>query len=298
MVQKQRTKASKGMAVKEERPAKGLLGSQTLLRGLDVLEAVAGGATNLSALSQVLDLNRSTTHRLAATLVGRRYLSFALRIGYALGPKLLEVGYQARDQLNLPRVAREHIEALAFVTGDTVHLGILDGTRALYLDKIPGRRRVEISSRIGERHPLRSTGLGKALILDESEARLREYYSFENRSGHHYDVSLTTWLRRMREYAKFGYAFDLEENEDRIRCVAAPIREATGKIMAAISVASVAQYMNDKRMQDLAEDVRLAASHISRDLGWNGAPLVAGKKRPASGKIPKKSFAAVLQTHR
>jgi DNA-binding IclR family transcriptional regulator len=249
-------------------PMKGLSGSQTLIRGLDVLEAVAAGATNLVALAEALDLNRSTAHRLAATLVGRRYLSFTPRVGYALGPKLLELGFQARAQMNLPRVAREHMEALAAGTGDTVHLGILDGPRALYLDKIPGSRRVEISSRIGERQPLRSTGLGKALILDESESRWRELYEFENLQGKRYDVSVNKWLGRMRDYAKAGYALDLEENEDRIRCVAAPVRDATDKIVGAISVSSAAQYMDDARMQALAEEVRNTARMISFDLGW------------------------------
>jgi DNA-binding IclR family transcriptional regulator len=111
---------------------------------------------------------------LASTLVEKRYLTFAPRHGYGLGPKALEIGYQARIQLNIPRVAREHLETLAAQTGDTVHLGILDGTRALYLDKISGRRRIEISSRVGEVQPLRSTGLGKALLLDEGDAKLRE----------------------------------------------------------------------------------------------------------------------------
>ena len=270
MKRKTKSPASKLRLIKSGSLSKGLVGSQTLLRGLDVLEAVASGAANLAALAEVLDLNRSTTHRLASTLVERRYLSFVPRIGYALGPKLLETGYQARAQMSLPRSAREHIEILAASTGDTVHLGVLDGTRALYLDKIAGRRRVEISSRIGERHPLRSTGLGKALILDESDEQLREYYLAESGSGQQYEVSINTWLRRMREYAKLGYAFDLEENEDCIRCVAAPIRDATGKITGAISVSSAAQYMDDRRMQDLAEDVRLAAENISRDMGWSG----------------------------
>jgi len=247
---------------------KGLVGSQTLTRGLDVLEAVAAGATNLAALAEALNLNRSTTHRLAGTLVGRRYLSFAPRVGYALGPKLLELGFQARAQMSLARVAREHIETLAAATGDTVHLGVLDGPRAFYLDKIPGSRRVEISSRIGERQPLRSTGLGKALILDDTEARWRELYEYENREGKPYDVSLSVWLRRMHEYSKAGYALDLEENEDRIRCVAAPVRDATNDIVGAISVSSAAQYMNDQRMQLLAEDVRNAARLISLDMGW------------------------------
>jgi DNA-binding IclR family transcriptional regulator len=256
--------------VKVRAGSKGLLGSQTLLRGLDVLEAVASGATTLTALSEMLNLNRSTTHRLASSLVERRYLSFTPRIGYALGPKILEIGYQASAQMSLLRVAREHMESLAAETGDTVHLGILDGMRALYLDKISGRRRVEISSRVGEQQPLRSTGLGKALLLDESEEQLRDYYRSEDRNGHRYNVSISTWLRRMREYAELGYTFDLEENEDRIRCVAAPIRDVTGAIKAAISVSSAAQYMSDKRMQDLAEDVRAAAELISRELGWTG----------------------------
>jgi len=267
-VAKKRSAAASRDASNTGMPVKGLAGSQTLTRGLDVLEAVAAGATNLAALAEALDLNRSTTHRLAGTLVGRRYLSFAPRVGYALGPKLLELGFQARAQMSLSRVAREHIETLAAATGDTVHLGVLDGPRAFYLDKIPGSRRVEISSRIGERQPLRSTGLGKALILDETEARWRELYEYENREGRPYDVSLSVWLRRMHEYAKAGCTLDLEENEDRIRCVAAPVRDATNGIVGAISVSSAAQYMNDQRMQILAEEVRSTARMISLDMGW------------------------------
>jgi DNA-binding IclR family transcriptional regulator len=261
-------KSARSVEKKAPGKAKPLAGSQTLVRGLDVLEAVASGATNLLSLADTLKLNRSTTHRLAATLVEHRYLSFAPRIGYALGPKLLELGYLARDLMSFPRVARDHIESLAAATGDTVHLGILDGTRALYLDKIPGSRRVEIRSRIGDRHPLRSTGLGKALILDMGETRWRELYESENRDGKRYDVSLTAWLKRMREYASAGHALDLEENEDRIRCVAAPVRDATQAIVGAISVSSAAQYMDDARMKALAEQVRATARAISRDLGW------------------------------
>jgi DNA-binding IclR family transcriptional regulator len=239
------------------------------VRGLDVLEAVASGVNSLSGLAATVKLNRSTAHRLAATLVEKRYLTFVPRNGYELGPKALEVGYQARIQLNIPRVAREHLERLAAKTGDTIHLGVRDGSRALYLDKIPGCRRVEISSRVGEVQPLRSTGLGKALLLDEEEKKLRELYRHENATGQRYSVPEGTWLKRMRDYAKNGYAFDLEENEDRIRCVAAPVRDATGKIKAAISVSSAAHYMDDQRMQALIEDVRWSARQISRDLGWD-----------------------------
>ena len=268
--------SSKNGPSKPRQPtAKRWLGSQTLVRGLELLEAVTAGVSSLNDLATAVKLNRSTAHRLASTLVEKRYLTFAPRYGYGLGSKVLEIGYQARIQLKIPRVAREHLEALAAQTGDTVHLGILDGTRALYLDKIPGRRRIEISSRVGEVQPLRSTGLGKALLLDEDDTKLREYYRCESGNGHPYDVSEASWLRRMHDYAKHGYAFDLEENEDRIRCVAAPVRDATGKIKAAISVSSAAQYMDDKRMQALIVTVRDVAGQISRDLGWeaSGAPV-------------------------
>jgi DNA-binding IclR family transcriptional regulator len=247
-------------------PARGF-GAQTLVRGLDVLEAVASGATNLGLLAETLKLNRSTAHRLALTLVEHRYLSFVPRVGYALGPALLKLGFLARAQMSLPRVARDHIESLAAATGDTVHLGILDGERALYLDKIPSSRRVEIRSRIGERHPLRSTGLGKALILDETEPQWRERYQYDSRNGQKYKVTIGAWVRRMTDYSRQGFAFDLEENEDRIRCVAAPIRDVTDKIVGAISVSSAAQYMDDNRMNALAAEVVKAAAAISRDLG-------------------------------
>jgi len=242
-------------------------GAQTLLRGLDVLEALMDGAQTLAELSQRLGLSRSTTHRLASTLVERRYLSFRQREGYQLGPKLLELGHCAGEQLHLPQIARPWLEKLAQVTGDTVHLGILDHDAALYLDKVEGRRRVMVSSRIGERHPITSTGLGKALILDLSEERWRELFKKEA-GGAARGSTLAVWLERMRGYARDGHAFDLEENEDQVRCVAAPIHDAHGKVIAAISVASAAQYMDDERMQSLVPMVREATDEISRELGW------------------------------
>ncbi len=245
-------------------------GTQTLARGLDILNAVAEGVSNLSDIAATLGLSRSTVHRLAATLVDQRYLGFARNMGYTLGPKLLELGFLAGRQLSLPRIARSHLEELAANAGDTVHLAMLDGTRALYLDKIPGRRRVEISSRIGERQPLRSTGIGKALILGESEGRWRELYDLEDQAGSRYNVDFVLWLKRMRDYAARGYAFDLEENEDRIRCVAAPVYDASGATIGAISISSAAQYMDEDRMHRLTDEVRSTAEAISRELGWTG----------------------------
>jgi DNA-binding IclR family transcriptional regulator len=264
--------------------AKAPSGSQTLFRGLDVLEVVADGPLGLADLAARLGLTRSTTHRLAAGLVERRYLTFVPREGYSLGPKLLELGYQAREQLDIVRVARPYLEALAAYSEDTVHLGVLDGSAALYLDKIPGSRRISISSRVGERHPLTTTGLGKALLLDADETRWREQFQLE--AGKSKDKTLQdAWVARMQQYAKSGHAYDLEENEDRVRCVASAVRGADGRIMAAISVSSAAQYMDEARMEALSHKVRQICAEISREVGWRGAaPPAAVSSAPTRRK--------------
>lgn len=287
-------------------------GSQTLLRGLDVIDVVAAGPIRLDDLASRLGLTRSTTHRLASALIHRRYLSFAPESGYSLGPRLLELGFRVRDELDLPRIAAPHLQRLALLTEDTVHLGVLDRGRVLYLDKVAGKRRINISSRIGELRPVTSTGLGKALLLDlDEDAWLGFFRAERNDSGRpgtrrRVEISQQEWLARMRGYVQAGYAFDLEENEDQIRCVAAPVRDVAGHIIAAISVSSAAQYMSDHRMQALSKDVMAAAHRISAGLGWTGrysvhsvtsdgktggprgsplpAPRKASRRRPSGGR--------------
>jgi DNA-binding IclR family transcriptional regulator len=255
-------------------------GSQTLLRGLAVVEAAARGPITLAELAQTLGLTRSTVHRLATALIEKRYLTFVPRLGYQMGPKLLELGYFAQQQTDIIQIARPHLMALSDSTGDTVHLAVLDDERALYLDKIPGRRRVEIQSRIGDRQPLTSTGVGKALLLDFDAARWKKLFEADQASGSP-RAEYTLWLERMRGYVNEGRAYDLEENEDQIRCVAAPIRDAADAIVGAISVSSAAQYMADKRMRALSEEVRACAAAIARDLGWPGAAATTAARTRA-----------------
>jgi DNA-binding IclR family transcriptional regulator len=243
-------------------------GSQTLLRGLDMLDHVIDGPIKLADLSAGMGLTRSTAHRLANALIDRGFLTFLPREGYQLGPKLLHLGFLAQSQTDLVQIARPHIDELAQLSEDTVHLGRLDNDLALYLDKIPGRRRVDISSRVGDRQPLTSTGLGKALLLDGTEPTWRRLFDADQASGAP-KAEYAAWLGRMQDYAAQGRSFDLEENEDQIRCVAAPIRDASGRIVAAISLSSAAQYMDDARMATLGTDVRETAERISADLGWS-----------------------------
>ncbi|SFI04565.1 transcriptional regulator, IclR family [Collimonas sp. OK307] len=248
-------------------------GTQTLARGLSVLQAVAGGARELMEISRVVGTTRSTTHRLASCLVQERYLRFTANVGYALGPKLIELGFQAREEISLTVVARPYLDQLAEQSGDTIHLAIRDADDVLYLDKIPGKKGLEMRSRVGHRMPIATTGVGKALMLGLQEDEWKNLYQKRNTAANSDTSKLlqkrswTEFRDQMRQYTAGGYAFDLEDNEPSIRCVAAPIYDARHMIVAAISVSSTVPYMSLKRMQSLIDTVKLAASGISGELG-------------------------------
>ncbi|WP_163029192.1 IclR family transcriptional regulator, partial [Pseudomonas viridiflava] len=150
---------------KESAPA----GTQTLLRGLGVVQAVASGARDLKEIARLIGTTRSTTHRLASCLVDERYLRVVPQVGYLLGPKLIELGFQAREEVPLAILARPFLDRLSALTGDTVHLAVREGDDVLYLHKNPGRNGPEMRSRVGHRMPLVRTGIGKALLLDSPE---------------------------------------------------------------------------------------------------------------------------------
>ncbi len=299
-------------------------GAQTLLRGLAVLDAVGNGIRSLKALGERLGTTRSTTHRLVSTLVVERYL----RVSggqYFLGPRVLELGFQAREQIPLAALARPYLDKLAALTGDTIHLAVRDGEDVLYIEKIAGRQGLQMRSRVGQRMPIALTGVGKALILDDSpqqwealfrgaairdDAHARErgrdddadtaatvaaLASHRTGVAHargrfepddalariasawhpradvvlpaHTRPSVEDLLARMQTYAAGGYAFDLEDNEPSIRCVAAPVRDASHAIVAAISVSSTTPYMPHERMAALQGVVIDVAHALSAELG-------------------------------
>lgn len=258
-------------------------GTQTLLRGLAIIEACANGARDMRAFSAALGTTRSTTHRLVHCLVHARYLRQVPQ-GYLLGPKLIELGTIALEQMPLTAVARPHLERLAQATLDTVHLGVRDGDEVLYIDKLAGTRGLEMRSKAGHKMPLASTGIGKALMLDLSPQMWSTLYDSAQRSlegvrfENHSRPDKALFLQRMVRYAAGGFALDHEENEPSIFCVAAPVRDATGAIVAAISVASTTHYMSQERMEELIPVVQREARAISEELGWS-APAARRIKR-------------------
>lgn len=247
-------------------------GTQTLLRGLALLECVAAGIGDVKGIAARLGTPRSTTHRMLVSLVAEGYLHHIPYKGYLLGPKLIQLGMKALEQRPLVAVARPHIEALAQATGDTVHLGVEDNGEVFYLDKIPGTRGLEMRSRTGQRMPIASTGLGKALMLGMAPARWAELHALvrfpDAPPGRPRPADWPQFEKQLERYVAQGWAMDLEENELGIRCVSAPVRDGRTLVVAAISVASAVPYMPDDRMATLGPLVRATADAISKDLGW------------------------------
>ncbi|MDY7544594.1 MULTISPECIES: IclR family transcriptional regulator [unclassified Cryobacterium] len=246
-----------------------LPGTQTLSRGLEVVRAVANGAMDLKAVCLATGIGRSTAHRLIQLLEQFGYLRSTHGADYSLGPTLIELGFQALYQSPASTVARPFLELLSKKYLDTIHLAIEEEGQVLYVDKIPGSRGAEMRSRIGYRMPLSQTGIGKALLLD-SPSRWEDVFDRE-----HYDLDAPQelrelFLRRMSSYAKQGSTLDLEENEPGIRCVAAPVHNGSGAIVAAISISAITPYMPAERMKALQPVLQQTALAISRKLGYSG----------------------------
>lgn len=229
--------------------------SQTLTRALDILDAARSGPIVLTELERQLGLSRSTVHRLASALVERRLLTHDARKGYRLGPKLVGLGFQARESTSLVSVAQPVLDALSQSMDDATNLGVRDEDQIVYVARSPSRRRVAVRHQVGDRNLIATTALGRALLLDAPEETWRVYFPHEDQKA----------------AAGVGFARHLDEEGDCICCVAAPIRDASGAIIAALSLSSIPQYMGEGRMEVAAGRVVEAADAISRRLGWGWA---------------------------
>ena len=256
-----------------------LKGTQTLLNGLSLVRLVAVGAKDAPELQRATSLPRSTVHRLLQALKSEGYLR-ETPAGLALGPTLIELGFGALYANPLPTVAGQHLEDLAAQVLDTVHLAVREYGSVLYLMKIPSQRGAEMRSRVGLRMPLTRTGIGKALLLDDHAAGWVERWRAETPADATAASPATRkagaeaeedFIARMNHYRKGGYSYDMEENEPGIRCVAAPVRDGSGSIVAAISVTATAPYMPANRMRELLPQVKKVAAAISGEMGYRSA---------------------------
>lgn len=253
-----------------------LPGTQTLARGLAVLDAVAQGrGRRLKDIVAETGIGRSTAHRLAQLLVATGHLRHTDDGEYRLGPTLVELGYQALREDPAATAAAPVLRALADRVHDTVHLAVEDRGQVLYLDKVTSLRGAGMRSQIGHRMPLTRTGIGKALLLDSPD-RWRSQFVAERpvSAGQGLDRDVLTaeaFVRVMEESVRRGVTFDLEENEPGVVCIAAPVRDSEGAVVAAISISATRRFMPPERLSALEPVVLDAARRIGLGLGRRGA---------------------------
>src|SRR5690625_5051304 len=152
-------------------------GTQTLVNGINVLRAVASGSRSLATIHEVVDLPRSTVHRLITSLRRQGFLRDS-DVGLTLGPDLITLGFAAVAANPLLEVSRSTLKTLSNLVLDTVLLAVEDNGSVLYMAKISGQRGAEMRSQVGQRMPMTRTGIGKALLLDAPQ-RWREMYKSE-----------------------------------------------------------------------------------------------------------------------
>jgi DNA-binding IclR family transcriptional regulator len=241
-------------------------GAQTLMRALDILDEVIDKPIRAADLARKLNMNRTTAHRLAHALRMRDYLSVTPE-GFTLGPKLLQLGASASEQTDYVRIARPRMEALSNSTGFCVFIGNREGNWSRHLDRITGRQRLRVATAPGDRRPIAETGLGKALLLDDTEASWKKLWKQAHADAVS-DEQIADFLERMRRYKADELVRHDSELGDGVRSIAAPVRNARGAIVVAISIASAATYLTDDIAEDLAEGVRQCAQEVSAAIGW------------------------------
>lgn len=249
--------------------------SSTGERTLRVLEYLAKeGRSSLSKIASDLQLNPATAHRLVNTLVRAGYASQD-SVSRAYGPstKLLELGNYVLDRIDMRRVVHPYLEQLAAASGETVHLAMLHDLEIVYVDKVDGRQAVTMTSRIGSRSHCHSTSLGKVLLADQSETEWRRYVAVVGLSKRTANTitEQREFERALAATREMGYAVDDAENEEGIRCVGAPVRDHTGRVVAAMSVSGWTLSVTPKRARELTPVVIAYACQASRALG-NGGP--------------------------
>jgi len=244
---------------------------QSIERAIQILNCFDGSHPELSlnAIAAELNLNKSTAHGILNTLKHYGLVEQDEERGrYRLGMHLLTLGNRLLDRLEIRAVAGPVIQELSERVGETIHLVVLKGTDVVYIDKCVANRSFQVFTAIGMTFPAYVTGVGKVLLADKSDEELLEVIPPILEKATEYSIgSREELLKYLAQVRKQGYAFDKEENEIGLSCVAAPIFDYSGKAVAAISVAGPTARLTDERMQELVDIVRDAAREISRRLG-------------------------------
>ena len=244
-------------------------GSGTVGKALAVLDQVASfeRPVSFTELMQGSAFPKATTYQILQNLITEGMLSYdSERQTYSLGVRLVRLAHAAWTQSSLAPVARPHLNALSEEVGETIHLAQLDNAHVLYVDKINAERPIEMFSEAGKVGPAYCTGVGKAMLAFLPDKELQKilpqqsYHRFtENTCGSKYELCV-----ELEKINQRGYAFDREEHEPHIICVAAPILTKNNRVLGAISVTSTTARTSIEQLEDLVPEMRKVTQEIAR----------------------------------
>ena len=223
-------------------------------------------------------LHKSTLYRLLEALRAYDFISLDSATGkYVLGLRLFELGMVSIGRLEIGKLAMPVLETLVARVGETAHLCILDGNEVVYIAKVESKLPFRVPSNVGRRNPAYCTGVGKALLAHLSEEKLEAYLAQTPlRSFTKNTITSAVELKRhLQQLRARGYAIDDQEIDEGLRCIGAPVRNHTGEVVAAISIAGPATRIAKRNVREFASYVTAAADSISRQLGYagrNGTP--------------------------
>lgn len=247
---------------------------QSVGHALDVLEQFHGKNDELgfTELCKRLKFQKNKVFRLLATLESRNYIEQnKATTGYRLGLKNLQLGQTFFKQTGLLRHARPILESLTSKCDETSYVAILRDYQIIYLDAIESNLPVRVVSRVGKMFPFYCNEVGKVIAASMDEKSLRDY--FKSAKIKQYTSNTVTDLaemtRQLNRIAELGYAVDDEELEIGVKCIGAPIRDYSKRVIGAVSVSLPSMRFTAERMNTLLIPlVKEAAEVLSARLGY------------------------------
>lgn len=244
-------------------------------RALDILELFLDGDGTLSAPDIVrrLQLPRTTVHELVTTLAARSYVvPVEDRPGrYRLGVRVYQLGSRYAEQLDLAREGQEVARSVAETCGETVHVAVLDGSQVLYVAKVDSTHAVRMVSAAGRSLPAHCTAVGKMLLasLPEDELDARLGASAELVAMTPNSITDPAVLRaELAAVRAAGLALEQRESNADVSCVAAPVRDRSGRVVAALSISVPMIRWSQERLEELGPLASKGAADLSGRLGF------------------------------
>ncbi len=261
---------------REDGAATGPSGTQTLDRALDLLDAIQqhGPTLGVGELTRLVELKKPTAIRLLRALRARGYVSQDPQTQrYRLGPRLIDLGAAASADDDYARRAQPELDALAARTGETAHYCVMADGAALFAAVAEGSNRLRLPSQVGSRLPLHASSAGKVLICWFKPEDVRSFFGRDGLTPltPKTIVDPDRFSRELRECQVRGFAVEDEEVEEGLFSVAAPVRDHSAHIVAAVMVAGPSGRMRS-RSQELIAQVKAVAGRLSAEFGSPVAP--------------------------